>query len=518
MRANALQVADPIGNAALTGSKLGARCHFGARRRRGNPLTMGRPRDAVLRRAVLGGGAAFAAAVLSGLRARADLPGDPDVIVIGAGAAGIGASQKLTALGISHIVIEAADRIGGRALTDATTFGVPFDIGCAWIHAADRNPFYRLARQANYHLHCHDLDLNRIYYGRKHASEASLKEEEEAEKAIHSRVETLADEALVGNGIDIPTGETIPKWTLPFEAAATYLGPMDMAVDLGDLSSLDYAQSADLDPNYLVQEGFGTLVAKTGLGIPVRLSTPARIIHYGAGKGVAIETDSGTIEARAAILTVSTGVLASGAIRFRPGLPEWKETAVGEVPMGLLAKIPLLVRGDRFGVQPYENILVQYPGIQEIYFLAWPFETDLMVGFVGGEFAWELSAAGEQAAIDFAKQRLGQTFGADAPKRVTKALLTDWASNPLTRGAYSAALPGHAAERVELARPLADRLFFAGEALAGPFVQTCGGAYVSGLEVAEDVGAILAGRKPKPRARDRALDEGHKCLAEAALH
>lgn len=431
------------------------------------------------RRGVLAGVAVLAA------RPSFALPANPDVVIIGAGAAGIGAARKLAQLGWSCVVVEADSRIGGRAYTDETTFPIPFDIGCAWIHAADRNPFYDFAKQNGFSIHYHDLDLTRLYYGRKLADANGLKREHRAEEDIHHRVSQIAKRR------DVPCTQAVARWTQPFEAAATYMGPEDMGVDFSGLSTVDYAQSADLNPNYLVKEGFGALVAKVGAGIPVKLSTPARVIRYGQGGGVRVETDAGTIAARAVIVTVSTGVLAANAIRFDPPLPEWKETAINEVPMGLLAKIPLLMPGDRLGVKPYENVLVEYPGLQDIYFLAWPFDSDLMVGFVGGEFGWQLSAAGEDAAIDFAKERLAQTFGSDAPKRVTKALFTKWAGNPLTRGAYAAALPGHFVEREALGRPLAERVFFAGEALAGPLIQTCGGAYLSGEATAKRLAALV---------------------------
>jgi len=432
------------------------------------------------RRGVLAGLAVLAA------RPSLALAANPDVVVIGAGAAGIGAARKLAQLGLSCIVVEADDRIGGRAYTDTTTFAIPFDIGCAWIHAADRNPFYKFAQDDGYKLRFHDLDLTSLYYGRARADARGLKLEHAAEETIHKNT------ARIARRRDVPTSLAVPKWTPPFDAAATYLGPMDMGVDLSDLSTADYAQSADLDPNYLIYEGYGTLVAKVGAGIPVKLSTPARTIRYGQGAGVRVETDAGTIEARAVVVTVSTGVLAAGSIRFDPELPDWKQSAIGEVPMGLLAKIPMLIEGDRFGIKPYENVLVEYPGMQDIYFLAWPWDSDLMVGFVGGDFGWQLSAAGEDAAIDFAKQRLAQTFGSEAPKRVSKALFTKWASNPLTRGAYAAALPGHFVERERLGRPLAERVFFAGEALAGPLIQTCGGAYLSGEATAKRLAALVS--------------------------
>src|SRR6185312_10270142 len=289
------------------------------------------------RRGLLGGLAVLAA------RPVWALPSDPDVVIVGAGAAGIGAALELMKRGISCIVVEADSRIGGRAYTDTTTFGIPFDIGCAWIHAADRNPFYKFAQDDGYKLHFHDLNLTSLYYGKRRTDARGLKREHDAEETIRKNTARIAKRR------DTATTAAVPQWTPPFEAAATYLGPMDMGVDLSDLSTTDYAESADLDPNYLVYEGYGTLVAKVGENIPVKLSTPVRAIRWGEGKGVRVETDAGTISARAVIVTVSTGVLAAGSIRFDPALPEWKETAIGEVPMGLLAKIPMLIPGDRFG-------------------------------------------------------------------------------------------------------------------------------------------------------------------------
>jgi monoamine oxidase len=90
-------------------------------------------------------------------------------------------------------------------------------------------------------------------------------------------------------------------------------------------------------------------------------------------------------------------------------------------------------------------------------------------------------------AIDFAFEALRRLFGGKAASHVTKAEFTRWANIPWTRGSYSAALPGKARARAALARPLADRVFFAGEALAGPLAQTVGGAVISGEQVARDV-------------------------------
>jgi monoamine oxidase len=262
--------------------------------------------------------------------------------------------------------------------------------------------------------------------------------------------------------------------------------PMDMAVDPGELSIRDWARQEDLSPNYLVYKGLGSVVAKFGEGLPVSLSTPVKRIRYG-GKGVTVETEKGDVQAKACIVTASTGALQSGYIRFDPNLPVWKEEAIGQLPMGLLAKIPLLLDGERFGLSPFEDILYERSGLQDIYFLAFPFEMPMMIGFVGGSFAWHLTAQGTEAAIDFALDALRRLFGETAASHVKKAEFTRWANIPWTRGSYSAALPGKAGARAALARPLADRVFFAGEALAGPLTQTVGGAVISGEQVARDV-------------------------------
>jgi monoamine oxidase len=196
------------------------------------------------------------------------------------------------------------------------------------------------------------------------------------------------------------------------EAVATYIGPMDFAADADEISAVDIASAADLDPNYLLAEGFGTVVHRWGGDVAVELSTPVRRLRWD-GPGIVAETDRGDVKARAAVVTVSTGILAFGGLQFSPDLPETVETAIHNLPMGLLTKIPLEIRGDRLGIEPHADFLIERPGQHDIYFLAWPFDTDLLVGFVGGDFAWELTAAGAEAAIDFAVQSLSRTFGSD---------------------------------------------------------------------------------------------------------
>lgn len=405
-----------------------------------------------------------------------------DVLIVGAGAAGLGAAKALAAQGKSVRVLEAQNRIGGRAYANTDKFGVPFDWGCAWLHAADRNPFFDEAIAQGATLQHHDLNLDRLYFGARRATAIEMAK---LFKADFELAAVLEHKTAKGDRL----AELIEIGAVG-AAAATYAGPMDFAQDTDEISVADLMAAADLDPNFLVREGFGTIVAHWAKDVAVELGTPVRRLRWD-GPGVVAETPRGEIKAKAAIVTVSMGVLAYGGLRFTPELPLPQDEAIHNLPMGLLTKIPLEIKGDRFGLKPFEDILIERHGHHDVYFLCFPFDCDLVVGFVGGDFAWELSAAGEAAAVDFAAQSLVRTLGSDIEKRIGRAAMTDWGANPCTRGAYAAARPGFAGARKTLMEPVGERIFFAGEALGGSLVQTCAGARLSGEAAALRVARYL---------------------------
>lgn len=428
------------------------------------------------------------AATLAGSSAYAQpraAPAEPDVAIIGAGSAGIAAARELARLGRSFVVLEAMGRIGGRAFTESATFGAPFDHGCAWLHKADQNPYRELARSYGFTLADHDYALDRIHLGPRRASDAEVAAMNATEEAMSAAIEAAA-----ARQIDAPAAGFVDMGAPGAETAANYLGALDFAVDIDELSTTDYAAGDDLEPNMLCQQGFGAVVARYGQGLPVRLATPVSKIDH-AGAGVALTTPAGVVRAKKVIVTVSTGVLASEAIRWDPVLPDWKTQSFHDLPMGLLMKIPLLLRTERFGVAPFTDLYLERAGRRDIYFLSFPFNAPLMVGFVGGDFGWEVAAAGQAAAIDYAKSALNDMFGATASSKVSGGLMTGWAANKWTRGAYAAALPGKYTARAALARPVNEKIFFAGEALGGPLIQTCAGAYNAGQAAAQAAHAAL---------------------------
>jgi monoamine oxidase len=425
---------------------------------------------------------------------------ETEVVVVGAGAAGLGAAKTLRAAGVECVVLEAMGRIGGRAFTSSREFGVPFDVGCAWLHAADRNPFFPEAQAAGWTLQHHDMSLDNVYIGTRRATDEEAEGLAEAEARLHRAIEQHAghDDRLA----------TLVEATDLEDAISTYVGPMDFGADDDEISIADIRAAEDLDPNYLTREGYGALIAHWGRDVPVHLSSPVRRVDWG-GSGVVVETDHGKIAAKAVIVTVSTGVLAFEGVRFSPALPEGHLKAVYDLPMGLLTKVPLRVTGTRLGLEPFSDVLLVGHARHDIYLLCFPFDLDLVVAFVGGDFAWEIEAAGTAAAVDFVKGRLEATFGSDVGKHVQHGSMTNWSAEPYVRGAYAAAAPGAADARHVLAQPVADRVWFAGEALAGGLIQTAGGARLSGEAAARQVAARLrgkkaAGRRPKASPRQSA--------------
>ncbi|MEX1234523.1 MAG: NAD(P)/FAD-dependent oxidoreductase [Roseovarius sp.] len=437
------------------------------------------------RRHALAGIAGMAAA-LAWPRGLVAQTSNPDIVVIGAGAAGIAAARRVIASGMSVQVIEAADRIGGRAYTESDTFGVPYDHGCAWLQGPGDLPHLQAARDLGVKLVDHGAARDVLYVEGRRADHAERTAYDRAFARLYAALDTGSDVAASSLApLGGPMDATAQSWT----------GPMDFGVDMGALSTADFNAYPAFDINYLVHEGLGTLVVHLGRALPVSLGTAATGIDW-SGDGVRVETTRGTIDARAAIVTVSTGVLASGAIRFTPALPSAKQQAISDVPMGLLTRIALQFNGARFGLSENDFLTYAVPGdlpAEACFFLAFPTGHDITVGFVGGRFGWDLARAGEAAAVDFALGAFTRMMGSGAAKHFVKGHMSGWAQNPLTLGAYSAARPGRAAARKVLAQPLGERVFFAGEAVAGPYIALMSGAHLSGESVARAAIETLGG-------------------------
>ncbi len=432
------------------------------------------PSPELSRRTVLAGLASLPAAP-----AFAALPANPDVVIVGAGAAGLGAARTLIDKGLGVAVLEARDRIGGRAHTESATFGVPYDHGCHWLHSAYRNPWVRYAEDNGFDAYV-EPDRQTIYVGDRPAT----RDENNAANIAYSDLwRAIADAGREGN--DVSAASVAPVTGAWDALAAARIGPWSMGKDLEDFSCLDWWNS-DGGDDWFCREGFGTLVAHYGRGLPVRLSTPVTGIRWN-GPDVAVDTADGTLIAKAVLLTVSTGVLASGGIEFTPALPPEKVESFHRLPMGTYNHIALQFSENVFGTGPDHYFSYQTDTTDAVGFLTNVSGTDLNFGYVGGDFGRGLEKAGVAAAVDWGLGELRKIFGSTIDKAFVKGNFTRWGEDPWTIGSYASAEPGYTHMRGALRKTVAERIFFAGEACHHSMWATCGGALLSGINVARRV-------------------------------
>ncbi len=410
-----------------------------------------------------------------------------DVAVIGGGAAGIAAARRLMRQpGLSVLLIEAKDRLGGRAHTVALPDGggEPMDFGCAWLHSALTNVWTGIAdatpgftvdrRPAPWDDENRDLGL-------------APDEHEGYERALadfHARVTAAAETRADGPLSDLVAAGS--RWRGLLDAVSTY-------VSGAELDRVSVRDSADYKPgegdDWRVVEGYGALVAHHGRDLPAVLNTAVRRIDHSGAERIAIETDRGTLRARAVVVTASTDVLARGAIRFHPALPG-KAEAAAALPLGLADK--LFLRVSKPGLFPVEGygLGASDTGRTAAYHMR-PFGRPFIECFYGGELARDLERDGVAAALDFARGELRGLLGAAAAAAVEPIHMTAWGREAHVLGSYAYAVPGGAGARARLAEPVDRRLFFAGEATHPERFTTAHGAHETGEAAAEAALAAL---------------------------
>jgi monoamine oxidase len=402
---------------------------------------------------------------------------DIDLVVVGAGAAGLGAARRAVDLGLSVQVLEARDRVGGRAWTEARYFGFPIDIGCHWLHSAEENPWVPIAEELDFPVSRENLTF-RSWNGQRWLSED---ENSEAEAAITAYFEAINVAGLAGR--DVAVAEVTPRdgpWTHLCDAVLSW----DTSVDAEKASTLDLARFRRTHDDWPQKDGLGALVARYGAGLPVTLEAPVTDIRW-TNRGVVVETPKGTLKARAAVVTVPPSLLAAGIPRFHPLLPSDFMQACNDLPLGSCEKAFLGIDNGLLGVEPdtYAVLDSQTRRMASVQFH--PFGLPLATVYFGGAYAREVAAAGSETIIATALDELAAVFGSDVRRRITRSIATGWDMDPWSRGAYSAALPGRAFARDKLQEPLGERVWFAGEACSLESWATVHGALQTGWSAAE---------------------------------
>jgi monoamine oxidase len=400
---------------------------------------------------------------------------DTEVVIIGGGAAGIAAARRIVDAQLGCLLLEARSRLGGRAWTSTEHSAFPIDLGCGWLHSADRNP-WRDAAEAQRR----SIDKTPPPWMRPSAPIGFPLSEQlaflKAQQEFHHRLDSLSEEQP-----DVASAsflEPREQWNALINAVSTYVS----GAELDRVSARDFGRYADSGVNWRVVEGYGTVIATHGHGLPVILGCPVRLIDH-RGRRLKVETTNGPIVADAAIVTIPSTILAEETMRFIPPLAKKTEAAAG-LPLGLADKLFLsLAQPEEFDKDSrlFGRVDRSETGVYHVR----PFGRPQIEGYFGGRLAADLEAGGVAAFADFAIRELVGLLGSHFANRVRPLKLHPWGVDPFSRGSYSYASPGKADCRAELAAPVDDRLFFAGEACSQNDFSTAHGAYLTGIAAAE---------------------------------
>jgi len=415
------------------------------------------------------------------------LPASPDVVVIGAGAAGIAAARTLIARGLAVAVLEARPRVGGRAVTAALR-GRAIDLGAHWLHAGPINPLVALGH-ARHEPMRRAAQESHLVVGRRTGTPA--------EQAAFGRAFDIADRAIAraaaAPGADRPAAAGMPPALGPWRERIALVHGLVSGRPLTHVSLQDWP-SMEYDENFFMDGGYGAYLARLAHGLPIALGSPVTRIARTAA-GVSVETAGGaTVRARAALITLPMMVLRE-SVRFDPPLPDATRRAID----GFL------------------------PGIYEHAVLHWPTAPfrgrDRLASIVGGRHrppglftriegspfhyveldsvcthAIDARRGGPDAARRLVRTMLAEPFGHGALHDLAIPAVTEWRHDPWSRGSWAVVPPGHADARTTLQVDVEDRLWFAGEALSQAQWGTVGGAWAEGERAAGAIAARLDAR------------------------
>lgn len=438
------------------------------------------------RRRVLGLAAAGLAAPLLPRRIAAS-PRAADVIVIGAGLAGLAAARTLTDRGYDVIVLEARQRLGGRLFTDMT-LGVPFEVGAGWIHGPDGNPITALARAVGAPTVVTDDDALGVYGpdGRPY-EDAEIVAAERALAQAYRRIDETLDrdvsleEALRAHAPAV-LADPLSDWMTSAFTEFDTGGPR------GLLSALLFDEDEAYDgADVILTRGYDRLLEPVARGLDLRLDAPVRQVTWRAGEGGEVRTDSERYAAQVIVCTVPLGVLQSGAVAFDPPLPSAHAGRLARQRMGHVTKIALEFDAPFWSLEQHYVGIVTRPLGRWNYWLNYRAfsAANILLGLSVGGYAARAEALDEAAMTADAMAALAQAFGPGlpAPRRVRQ---TRWSRDPFSLGAYSYTPVGGRIDDFDgWADPVGGVLVFAGEHTSFAGHGTTHGAWGTGLRAAE---------------------------------
>lgn len=404
-----------------------------------------------------------------------------DVIVIGAGAAGLSAAVELASQGRSVHIIEARDRIGGRILTrHDPDVPIPIELGAEFIHGAAPAIMEWLARSNQSYCDASQSRW-RVVNGALSNAEGVF----ERMKRGLANIKRPKTDLPFATFLDHRAGRHLSKSSRAFArmlvegfdaADATRVSALEILDEWGGTSAADA-------PTFRPINGYSAMISALAASLPrdrtqLHLNTVAQEIIWRAGRVQVNATRLGMpveLVAPQIVITLPLGVLQMppqlpGSVRFEPVLKQ-KQGALSQLASGPVIKV-ILKFDDPFWETlddgEYRNgAFFQAPGRPfPTFWTSLPVRSSTIVAWTAGPNAANLAGKSEQEIIGVALETLDFMFGrrVRASKRLIGAYLHDWQEDPFSRGAYSYVVAGGRGARKRLAQPIGDTMFFAGEA------------------------------------------------------
>jgi monoamine oxidase len=426
-----------------------------------------------------------------------------DVLIIGAGAAGLMAARELARAGKKVCILEARQRTGGRIHTlHQAGFSVPVEAGAEFIHG-DLPLTQELLKEAGIRFEAMEGKTWQVKNGELQPGESFI----EDWPILQAKLQALEQDMTIARFLDQYFGEeehaslrnSVLKFVEGYDAA-----------DTNRASAFALRQEwsgEDEASQYRMPGGYGQLIDFLSreclrLGCTLYLSTEVGEIRWKPGQVEAVTTQGAVYKARRALLTTPLGVWASSAdnlghLRFTPPLPE-KESALSAMGFGNVVKILLEFKQafwekDAFPTADYRRMPALGFLFSDAPVPTWwtrlPEKAPLLTGWLGGPEADRFQGLSQAQQLDLALTslsslfRVKQTFLRD---QLVASQIIDWGTDPYARGAYTYATVETPWARQILAAPVEDTLYFAGEALyEGPEIGTVEAALASGKHAAE---------------------------------
>ena len=419
-------------------------------------------------------------------------PMQADVIVIGAGMAGLAAASQLAASGKSVIIVEGRERIGGRMWTDHA-LSMPLDMGASWIHGIKDNPLSALADRFGAKRVVTDYEsIARYDFDGRALSEAESRNVDQSFETLMNKVYALQENLDTDISLQAAIDRSLKNRPRALEYAINTEIEHDYGADVSDLSLFEWDQDGEFfGDDVLFPNGYEQLVNGLAQGLDIRTATPVTQIDY-ADKTVRVLTERGAFRCQQAIVTLPLGVLQRGSVTFSPALPAQKQRAISRLKMGLLNKLYL-----KFPSVFWEDDvhLLGYISESKGQWCEWYnmhkyTGQPVLLGFNAGTYGAQIETQPDGAIVAGAMSVLRRIYGTKVPAPEGYSI-TRWMSDPFSFGSYSHIPPGASgADYVTLSRPVAQRLFFAGEATHRAYPGTVHGAYLSGLRAADEIRAL----------------------------